>query len=111
MRMPSRLRSATSSRPSSSHARFAAILISVAAICSAQPALAYVYGTEKGAKWPGPEIPIVVQLGASATPLRDGSVSWNSTVIRAMMLWNQQIANAQFTWQEGERMVRPAANA
>lgn len=90
--------------------RLFAALVSAAVLCVARPALGYVYGTDNGAKWPGPEIPILVQLGASSTPLRDGSVSWNSTVERAMMLWNQQIARAQFSWQEGERIARPAAN-
>lgn len=56
----------------------------------------------EGATWPGPMIPVVVQMGGLNFVLEDGSLSWNAVVENAMALWNEQMLNAQFTWREAE---------
>ncbi len=52
----------------------------------------------EGYSWPGPTIPMRVQLGGSSIPLADGSVDFNASAVNALRLWNQQIAPTQFTW-------------
>ncbi len=70
----------------------------------------FVYITSEHARWPGPAIPVVVQLGNSSRVLQDGSLSFNQSIENAMALWNQQIANAQFTWREEPRTRAASPN-
>src|SRR3954452_19305585 len=110
-------RSNARSMPSRSRLRFAislarskALLCGLAAlVVFSSRASAYVY-VASGARWPGPTIPLVLELGSASRPLQDGSLSFDQSVERAMKLWNQQIANAQFTWTEMPRTATPSAD-
>ena len=84
--------------------RWAAFGAALLLVATAAPG--YVYLRDK-ATWAGPTIPIVLKLGTSATALRDGSLSFDQSMINAMMLWNEQIANVQFTWTEEPRTAKP----
>jgi hypothetical protein len=57
------------------------------------------YALENGT-WPGSTIPVVVEIGPPSLTLQDGSLTYNSVVENAMALWNEQLANIQFTWEE-----------
>ena len=48
--------------------------------------------------WPGPTIPMRVQLGTSDIPLADGSASYDASIENALALWNEQLGGVQFTW-------------
>jgi len=48
--------------------------------------------------WPGPTIPMRVQLGPSDIPLADGSASYDASIENALALWNEQLGGVQFTW-------------
>ena len=39
-----------------------------------------------------------VQMGTPGIVLADGSIQWNSVIENALELWNEQMANMQFTW-------------
>lgn len=60
----------------------------------------------EGAKWPGPTIPMVVQVGQAPFILPDGSLSWNASAENAFQIWNEQMRDVQFTWTEQD----PGAN-
>ena len=64
---------------------------------AAQHLLGYALENET---WPGPTIPIVVEIGSSSLTLEDGSLTYNAVVENAMALWNEQLADIQFTWTE-----------
>ena len=51
-----------------------------------------------GSSWPGPTIPVRVQLGPSDIPLADGSASYDASIENALALWNEQLGGVQFTW-------------
>jgi hypothetical protein len=51
-----------------------------------------------GSSWPGPTIPMRVQLGPSGIPLADGSASYDASIENALALWNEQLGGIQFTW-------------
>lgn len=106
----SKLRSAASLAFSNARAQIRALFfICLAALVLASRASAYVY-VANGAHWPGPTIPMVVELGSAVHPLQDGSVSYDQSVERAMKLWNQQSASAQFSWTETPRAAAPSAD-
>ncbi len=106
MLKPSRPRSGASSR--ALNCVTAAALFVFAAL--AGHAFGFTYVTSDASRWPGPTIPMVVQLGSAPRTLQDGSVSYDQSVERAMKLWNQQIARAQITWTEAPRSGPPSAN-
>jgi len=54
----------------------------------------------EGYSWSTPTIPMRVQMGPSSITLADGSLTWNAVVENAMALWNEQMADSQFTWTE-----------
>ncbi|CAN5651535.1 hypothetical protein BH18VER1_BH18VER1_12020 [soil metagenome] len=85
-------------------------MLLAAVLALAPMAQAYVYDTREHAKWQGSTIPVVVQLGRSSELLRDGSVSFDTSFENAMMLWNEQIASAQFTWTESPRTSEPRSD-
>ncbi|MFL6528700.1 MAG: matrixin family metalloprotease, partial [Chthoniobacterales bacterium] len=94
---------------SNARAQICALLVILAAHIVTSRTLAYSYVAD-GAHWPGPTIPVVLQLGAASRPLQDGSTSYDQSVERAMKLWNQQIATAQFTWSEAPRTAAPSSD-
>lgn len=55
-----------------------------------------------GSSWLSPTIPMRVQLGASESVLADGSTSYSAAAENALALWNEQMANTQFTWTEAD---------
>ncbi|MGI8481719.1 MAG: matrixin family metalloprotease [Chthoniobacterales bacterium] len=80
-------------------ARSAASRIAIILLATALPAFAW---APEGSTWPGPSIPVVVQMGPLNVVLKDGSLSWNAVVENAMALWNEQMLNAQFFWREAD---------
>lgn len=73
-----------------------------AALVAASFLSAKVFGFAiEGPKWPGPTIPMVVQLGSPAFVLPDGFLSFNASCENAMANWNQQFSSSvQFTWTD-----------
>jgi hypothetical protein len=71
----------------------AAFLLLVAGVASS--ASAY---TLEGPKWaPGSVIIVNLSLGNPATPLQDGSTSWNQAVAPAIDAWNQNMGSIRAT--------------
>src|SRR5438445_450527 len=54
--------------------------------------------------WPGPTIPVVVEMVPPSFTLQDGSLTYNAVVENAMALWNEEVADIQFTWTESHRV-------
>ncbi|MEP7250124.1 MAG: matrixin family metalloprotease [Spartobacteria bacterium] len=57
-------------------------------------ASAYVF---ERSSWPFGTVPMRVQVGPASIALADGSKDWNSVVVNALALWNEQMAGMQFT--------------
>ncbi|MGI8891146.1 MAG: matrixin family metalloprotease [Chthoniobacterales bacterium] len=92
---PSNRGSASSKqRPGFSNLLLRTALVCALTFCGSGPAWAY---SLEGFSWPGPTIPMRVQLGPSSHVLVDGSTGWNSVVQNAMALWNEQMEGTQFT--------------
>ncbi len=105
--MPSSRPSAASWLTKRSRKACGALLCALFCSFAAPLASAFVYDTRDAARWPGPTIPVVVQLGAAPIVLQDGSANYDRTVERALALWNQQMGAAQFTWTESARTGPP----
>ena len=71
--------------------------LAVILVGAAQQLLGYALENET---WPGPTIPVVVEMVPPSFTLQDGSLTYNAVVENAMALWNEQVANIQFTWTE-----------
>lgn len=50
-----------------------------------------------GSHWYSSPITMQLQLGPNATPLTDGSASWNASAQDALSIWNTVIGSAQFS--------------
>ena len=71
--------------------------LAVILVGAAQQLLGYALENET---WPGPTIPVVVEMVPPSFTLQDGSLTYNAVVENAMALWNEQLADIQFTWTE-----------
>ena len=69
--------------------------LAVILVGAAQQLLGYALENET---WPGPTIPVVVEMVPPSFTLQDGSLTYNAVVENAMALWNEQVADIQFTW-------------
>src|SRR5438105_833847 len=77
--------------------RLSAAFLVVILFGAAQYLLGYALENET---WPGSTILVVVEIGPPSLTLQDGSLTYNSVVENALALWNEQLANIQFTWTE-----------
>src|SRR5438105_12552019 len=98
LRQPSIRTSRTSrnnvnSRPTRTLSAFVAVIL----FGAVQHLLGYALENET---WRGPTIPVVVEIVPSSFTLQDGSLTYNAVVENAMALWNEQMADIQFTWTQ-----------
>lgn len=79
------------------------VVVAAAAISAALGAFlasdAFGYALEE-AKWYQPTLQFHLQFPDPATPLTDGSVSYYRSFENALQLWNEQMRDFQFTWDE-----------
>jgi len=66
-------------------------------LCLGAAGSARAYALE-GYWWHTPTLAMRIQMGPADLVLADGSVDFNSVLVNAMQLWNEQIAATQFTW-------------
>jgi Matrixin len=94
---PSKVVSASSRRrrPRFSNSLFQ--LLAVLALGLAVPRVAPAYVLEPS-YWQIPVVPMRVQMGPADIVLADGSTDWDSVVVNALQLWNEQMDRMQFSW-------------
>ena len=77
-------------------------------LCAATSSHAYVL---EGASWSGASITLQLQLGVPASPLIDGSTSWDDVAIAALSAWNNEMQRSQFVGVAGSTATKARANA
>ena len=98
-RPPSRGACSDQARPRISNSLLTRILFFAALLFWISARIASAYALE-GPSWPGPTVPVRVQMGPSNLILKDGSTSWNAVAENAFAIWNEQIARVQVNWSE-----------